>query len=72
MKENENKVMESFYYYISENHINHVAEEFDRISADALEVALKLSKNIRGWFLTLTLYLSYKEVLCFYHIFKVS
>jgi len=35
MKENENKVMESFYHYIGENHINHIAEEFDRISKDA-------------------------------------
>lgn len=38
MKENENKVMESFYHYIGENHINHVAKELDRLSADASEI----------------------------------
>lgn len=48
MKENENKIMESFYHYISENHINHVAEEFDRISADALEVAYPSTLDV--WF----------------------
>ena len=42
MKENENKVMESFYQYIGENHVNHVAEEFDHISTDASEVERKL------------------------------
>ncbi|MDW7662676.1 MAG: DUF4367 domain-containing protein [Bacillota bacterium] len=45
MKENENKVMESFYHYIGENHINHVAEEFDRISADASETS-----TLDSWF----------------------
>ena len=42
MKKNENsenKVMESFYYQIGENRINHVAEEFNRISKDASEIA---------------------------------
>ncbi|WP_417204726.1 DUF4367 domain-containing protein [Acetoanaerobium sticklandii] len=48
MKENENKIMESFYHYISENHINHVVEEFDRISADALEVAYPSTLDV--WF----------------------
>jgi hypothetical protein len=45
MKENENKVMESFYHYIGENHINHVAEEFDRISAVASETS-----TLDAWF----------------------
>lgn len=45
MKENENKIMESFYHYIGENHINHVAEEFDRISADASETS-----TLDAWF----------------------
>jgi hypothetical protein len=45
MKENENKIMESFYHYIGENHINHVAEEFDRISADASETSI-----LDAWF----------------------
>ena len=45
MKENENKVMESFYYYIGENHVNHIAEEFDRISADASETS-----TLDAWF----------------------
>ncbi len=45
MKENENKVMESFYYYIGENHVNHIAEEFDRISADAAETS-----TLDAWF----------------------
>ncbi len=48
MKENENKVMESFYHYIGENHINHVAEEFDRISADASETACPITLD--AWF----------------------
>lgn len=48
MKENENKVMESFYHYIGENHINHIAEEFDRISADASEVAYP--STLDTWF----------------------
>lgn len=39
MKENENKVMESFYHYIGENHVNHIAKEFDRISTDASEMS---------------------------------
>ena len=29
MKENENKIIESFYQFIGENHVNHVAEEFN-------------------------------------------
>lgn len=45
MKANENKIMESFYHYIGENHINHVAEEFDRISADASETS-----TLDAWF----------------------
>jgi len=45
MKANENKIMESFYHYIGENHINHVAEEFDRISADATETS-----TLDAWF----------------------
>ncbi len=48
MKENENKVIESFYHYIGENHINHVAEEFDRISADASEIAYP--STLDAWF----------------------
>lgn len=48
MKENENKVMESFYHYIGENHINHIAEEFDRISAEASE--LSCPSKIDAWF----------------------
>lgn len=48
MKENENKIMESFYHYIGENHINHVAEEFDRISADASEIACP--STLDAWF----------------------
>ena len=48
MKENENKIMESFYHYIAENHVNHVAEEFDRISADASEVAYP--STLDTWF----------------------
>ena len=48
MKENENKIMESFYHYIGENHINHVAEEFDRISADASEIACP--STLDSWF----------------------
>ena len=48
MKENENKVMESFYHYIGENHINHVAEEFDRISADASEISCP--STLDAWF----------------------
>lgn len=48
MKENENKVMESFYYYIGENHINHVAEEFDLVSKDASEIAYP--STIDEWF----------------------
>ena len=45
MKANENKIMESFYHYIGENQINHVAEEFDRISADASETS-----TLDAWF----------------------
>ena len=45
MKANENKIMESFYHYIGENHINHVAEEFDRISPDASE-----TNTLDAWF----------------------
>ena len=48
MKENENKVMESFYYYIGENHKNHVAEEFDLVSKDASEIAYP--STIDEWF----------------------
>lgn len=48
MKENENKVMESFYQYIGENHVNHVAEEFDHISTDASEVAYP--STLDAWF----------------------
>jgi len=48
MKENENKVMESFYHYIGENHINHVAEEFDRISKDASKITCP--STLDAWF----------------------
>ena len=48
MKENENKIMESFYHYIGENHINHVAEEFDRISADVSEITCP--STLDSWF----------------------
>lgn len=48
MKENKNKVMESFYHYIGEYHVKNVAEEFDRISADASEVAYPRTLDV--WF----------------------
>lgn len=48
MKENENKVMESFCYYIGENHVKHIAEEFDRISKDASEI--EYPSTLDTWF----------------------
>ncbi len=48
MKENENKIMESFYHYIGENHINHVADEFDLISPEASEIAYP--STLDTWF----------------------
>jgi hypothetical protein len=48
MKENENKIMESFYHYIGENHINHVSDEFDLISAEASELAYP--STLDTWF----------------------
>ncbi|MDW7662683.1 MAG: DUF4367 domain-containing protein [Bacillota bacterium] len=48
MKENENKVMESFFHYIGENHINHIAEEFDRISVYASKI--EYPSTLDTWF----------------------
>ena len=48
MKENENKIMESFYHYIGENHINHISDEFDLISAEASEIAYP--STLDTWF----------------------
>ena len=48
MKENENKVMESFYHYIGEYHVKNVAEEFDHISTDASEIAYP--STLDAWF----------------------
>lgn len=51
MKKNENsenKVMEGFYHYIGENHINHVAEKFNRISKDASEI--EYPSTLDTWF----------------------
>lgn len=48
MKENENKVMESFFHYIGENHINHIAEEFDRLSVYASKI--EYPSTLDTWF----------------------
>lgn len=48
MKANENKIMESFYHYIGENHINHIAEEFDRISVYASKI--EYPSTLDTWF----------------------
>ena len=47
-EKSESKVMKSFYHYIGENHVNHVAEEFDRISTEASEIVCP--STLDTWF----------------------